>query len=230
MPAACGCEGTSLAATIRQDIDRYLFYVEVGESTGGRTGIVAAARVALLSPGLWAVVGYRLAHYARRVRPRALGAVVRPLTLLVQQLLAVMTGIRIDARAHIGPGLMIPHGGYIVIGPSRIGRCCDILQGVTVGLGTLVEYSSATSGAVLGDRVWIGPGAVVGSGVKVGSDASVGARSLVMQDVPPCGVVLGMPARVISRRGSFAQVKYRGADDDPDRVTGSGGRGSTSPR
>lgn len=217
MPTACGCEGAGLVAAVRQDVDRHLYYVETGESTGGRTGVVAAVRVALLSPGLWAVVGYRLAHHARRLRPRALGAAARALTCLVQQCLTSVTGISIDARAHVGPGLMIPHSGYIVIGPSRIGRCCDILQGVTVGMGTIGEQPPPVAGAILGDRVWIGPGAVIGSGVEVGSDASIGARSLVMRDVPPRGVVLGMPARIISRRGSFAQVRYRGADDDPDR-------------
>jgi len=29
--------------------------------------------------------------------------------------------------------LWIPHGGYIVIGPVRIGRNCDIYEGVTLG-------------------------------------------------------------------------------------------------
>jgi serine O-acetyltransferase len=227
MPSPCGCEGPGLRATVREDVDRYVYYAEVGGSTGGASGVRALMQVVLLSSGLWAVLGYRLAHHARQLRPRPLGLVVRGLAAVIQQILVSTTGITIDSRAHIGSGLMIPHGGYIVIGPSRIGRCCDILQGVTVGLGRIGEEHSPTDAPVLGDRVWVGPGAVIAEGVQVGSDASIGARSLVLRDVPPCGVVLGLPGRLISRGGSFAQVRYRGMGEDLDRAAALAGAGVT---
>ena len=44
-----------------------------------------------------------------------------------------LPGSNIIAHAHIGPGLYIPHGGYIVVGGIRAGRNCNFYQGVTLG-------------------------------------------------------------------------------------------------
>jgi hypothetical protein len=65
--------------------------------------------------------------------------------------------------------------------------------------------------------VWVGPGAVIAGEATVGDDASVGANSLLVRDVPPRGVVLGVPARLVSRQGSFTQIKYRDMDSDDER-------------
>jgi acetyltransferase-like isoleucine patch superfamily enzyme len=51
----------------------------------------------------------------------------------------------------------------------------------------------------IGRNVWIGFDACVLPGVTIGEGAVVGARSVVMEDVPPCTVVAGNPARVIRR-------------------------------
>jgi serine O-acetyltransferase len=224
MPAACGCEGAGLIATVRADVDRYLYYLEVD----GTKGLRALLQIAILSPGLWALLSYRLAHHAARIRPRPLSAAASVVTQLGQQIILALTGIRIDPDAHIGPGLMIPHSGHIVVGPVRIGRCCDVLQGVTLEPGT-ADQSPADQPPceaptpVLGDRVWVGPGAVITGGVVVSSDASIGANSVVTRDVPPRGVMIGVPARLISRKGSFAQVRYRGMLQDAERSAANDG-------
>ncbi len=41
--------------------------------------------------------------------------------------------LRADHMVRNSLYLWIPHGGYIDIGPVRIGRNCDIYQGVTLG-------------------------------------------------------------------------------------------------
>jgi len=210
----CVCEGAGLIATMRQDIDRYAFGTEQ-ESGAGWT---VPLRVALLSPGLWAVLAYRLTHYAlTRVRPRQLSALLATPAFALQRLLHPITGVEINTRAHIGPGLLIPHRGTIIIGAVRMGRCCNISQGVTIGRSTLEEGGEVDT-PTLGDRVWIGPGAVVAGPLHIGDDATIGSNSVPMRDVPPCGVVMGVPARLVSERGSFAQVAYRGMDQDQDRV------------
>jgi serine acetyltransferase len=54
--------------------------------------------------------------------------------------------------------------------------------------------------------VWIGYGATILSGVTIGHGAVIGAMSLVTRDVPPFGIAVGNPARVVrSRLGSEAQ-------------------------
>ena len=208
MQAECACENGGLRAALREDLDRYIF--------GGEFGRLMTLGVALQSQGLWATTVYRLNHHVRHRRhSRLLGV---PL-LAFQRIVVALTGIDIDVHAQIGPGLLIPHGGYIVIGAVRVGRYCNIHQGVTLGerVSTLKRRPSQAPVPTLGDRVWVGPGAVVTGDVTIGNDATVGANSLVVRDVPPRGVMLGVPARLISRRGSFTQITYREMDNDDER-------------
>jgi serine O-acetyltransferase len=215
MSGACGCEGGRLCSVVRADADRYLFWAQ----RDGRSGVLAYLRVAVLSPGLWALLSYRLTHQAAtRLRPRRLGSAVAMVLQLLQQVMLVLTNIEIDPRAHIGAGLMFPHSGPIVIGPVRIGANCTISHGVTLGHSATDEDPDRWSTPTLADRVWIGPGAVLAGGLDIGADAAIGANSVVTRDVPPRGVVLGVPARLISRKGSFAQIGYRGMAEDPARA------------
>jgi serine O-acetyltransferase len=217
MPAACICEGTGLAQAIREDVDRYVYHLELE----GRTGWLVFPRIAVLSPGLTALIAYRLTHFAlHRIKPRPLSVAAGTLGFLFQRIILALSGIEIDVNAHIGPGLVIPHAGTMVIGAGRIGRNCVIAHGVTLGRTTILDGGKPLEGPTptLGDRIWIGPGAVIAGDVKVGSDAVVGANSVLLRDVPPRAVVLGIPARIVSWRGSFSQVWYRGMNDDPDRA------------
>jgi acetyltransferase-like isoleucine patch superfamily enzyme len=52
----------------------------------------------------------------------------------------------------------------------------------------------------IGHDVWIGHSAIILSGIKIGNGAVVGAGSVVTKDVPPYGVVVGNPAKLIRYR------------------------------
>ena len=56
-----------------------------------------------------------------------------------------------------------------------------------------------TAPIVIGDRVWIGFGALILKGVTIGEGAVVGANSVVSRDVEPYTVVAGNPAVVLRR-------------------------------
>jgi virginiamycin A acetyltransferase len=60
-----------------------------------------------------------------------------------------------------------------------------------------IEYTPLT----IGHDVWIGAGAKILSSVtEIGTGAVVSAQSVVTRDVPPYGVVIGFPARVVRFR------------------------------
>lgn len=213
MPATCVCEGASLRDAIGQDIDRYVAIAE----RDGHSRALTRLRVPL-SLKLLAVANYRVSHFLLyRVRPRIVGRVLGGLSFIAQRVFTAITGVEINPHAHLGPGLLIPHDGHIVIGPVRVGRHCTISHSVTLGQGLQGDDAAHEDTPVLGDRVWVGPGAVIAGPIQVGSDASVGANSVLLRDVPARGVVLGVPARVLSYKGSFSQVYYRGMAEDPER-------------
>lgn len=212
----CTCDGIRLGSMLRQDIDRYRFMVQ---RENPRIALLVMPKLLLLFPGLWVLIAYRFSHFFLvTMRPRLLGILFAVPAFLTQRFLSALWSIEIDARAHIGPGLLICHSSGIVIGPVRIGSFCNIGQGVTLGRSTYEKDPTRPDVPMIGHRVWIGPGAVVAGGVKVEDDASIGANSVVTTNVPTAGVMVGVPATLVSSRGSFAQVAYRSMEQDNERV------------
>ena len=59
----------------------------------------------------------------------------------------------------------------------------------------------------IGHDVWIGQGAFIKSGVTIGTGSIIGARAVVLRDVPPYSIVVGMPGRVVRPRFPEAVVE-----------------------
>lgn len=55
---------------------------------------------------------------------------------------------------------------------------------------------------VIGRNVWIGDKATILPGVIIGEGAVVAANAVVTKDIPQYGVVVGNPARILSKRNS----------------------------
>lgn len=65
----------------------------------------------------------------------------------------------------------------------------------------VVEQPRVSRGIVLGENVWLGAGAVVLDGIRIGRDVVVGAGAVVAADLPEGAVAVGVPARVVRKRG-----------------------------
>jgi serine O-acetyltransferase len=113
-------------------------------------------------------------------------------------------GISIPFTTRIGPGFYIGHfGGIVVSDGAEIGRNCNISHGVTIGASNRGQRAGAP---VIGDDVYIGPGAKVIGGIRIGDDVAIGANAVVTHDVPSGSVVAGVPARVVSSEGSVGYI------------------------
>lgn len=55
---------------------------------------------------------------------------------------------------------------------------------------------------VIGNDVWIGSHAIILSGVTIGDGAVVGAAAVISKNVPPYGIAVGNPMRIIGYRFS----------------------------
>jgi serine O-acetyltransferase len=175
--------------------------------------------LALRSRGFWAVATYRVLH--------ALTALPKPVRVAVKILLApavflvrTASGVDLPPAARIGPGLYIGHFGCIVIsGEAVIGACCNLSPGVVIGRATKGGVRGAP---VIGDRVYIASGAKIFGPIAVGSDSAIGANAVVDKSVPAGVSVAGVPARIVSRKGSRGLIEV----GDLDRV---GGAASETP-
>ena len=183
----------------RRDIMRY---VELG---GG-----PAWKHILAEQGLWALLQHRLeAATIQGALPAPIKLPLRLGLLVWHKLIEMATGICLPSTARIGPGLHLPHGGLRVVhGQAAIGSDCCICQGVTIGVSGRGEHRGVP---VIGDRVYIGVNAVVVGKITVGSDSVIGANSLVNRDVPPHCTVIGVPATVVSQKGSEEYLSIRSA-------------------
>lgn len=98
-----------------------------------------------------------------------------------------------------GPGLSIAHGGGIIINPAvKIGENCRIHSGTNIG--TAAGYSDHAP--QIGNNVYIGPGAKLFGKIVIGDNVAIGANSVVNKDVESNKTVGGIPAKIISDKGS----------------------------
>jgi serine O-acetyltransferase len=174
--------------------------------------------VIFLTQGFWACCAYRTARASIRLADRVpvARAVVRAFWAVAGLVVGRITGVHLHPDSDIGPGLYVGHFGNVVIDRgARLGRNCNIGQGVNV---LAAGHGAARVAPRLGDRVFVGANGVVEGDVTVGDDAVIGACAYVNKPVPPRGVVLGNPARVIGYHGSFDNIRYDGMDHDPARI------------
>jgi serine O-acetyltransferase len=113
-------------------------------------------------------------------------------------------GIYIPYYTDIGPGFYIGHfSGIFVNGESIIGKNCNISPGVTLGVANRGKNKGHP---VLGDNVYIGPGAKIIGAIKIGNNVAIGANCVVTKDIPDNSVVVGIPGKVISQEGSIGYI------------------------
>lgn len=115
-------------------------------------------------------------------------------------------GFDISYRTKIGKGLYIGHSGGIVIhGDAEIGDYCNLSQGMTIGVLIRGNQSGIPK---IGNRVFIGPGAVILGGITVGNEALIGTNAIVTFDVPEKAVVASPLATIISDKGSSDYILH----------------------
>ena len=167
----------------------------------------SALEVLLCYPGVHAI-------WIHRIASRLWGWGWLTLARFVSHVGRFLTGIEIHPAARLGPGLFIDHGMGVVIGETaEIGENVTILQGVTLG-GTSLKREKRHP--TLGRSVVVGAGAKILGGFTIGDGSRVGAGSVVVREVPPNSVVVGVPGRVTYRDGQRVSEIDLNMTDLPD--------------
>jgi len=112
---------------------------------------------------------------------------------LISQWMRGRTGIEIHPGATIGRRFFIDHGNGVVIGETaEIGNDVMIYHDVTLGGRSLAKVKRHPT---VEDGVTIGAGARVLGPITIGKGAQIGANAVVVKDVPPGAIVVGVPGK-----------------------------------
>ena len=143
-------------------------------------------------PGVHAVWAHRAEHWLWKHG-------FKWLARFGSQITRFITGIEIHPGANLGRRLFIDHGMGLVIGETaELGSNVTLYQGVTLG-GTGKEKGKRHP--TIGNNVVVSSGAKVLGSFKVGDNSKIGSGSVVLKEVPPNSVVVGVPGRVVTRNG-----------------------------
>jgi serine O-acetyltransferase len=150
----------------------------------------------LFEQGFWAVATHRFGNWRMGIRWNGLRA---PFTLLYRFLAKWVEwtcGITLPYTTKLGRRVRIWHHSGMILHARSIGNDVHIRHNTTFGV---VRRDHNTEIPVIEDRVDLGCGVCVLGNVRVGHDSVIGSNAVVLQDIPPCAVAVGVPARVVKR-------------------------------
>jgi len=113
---------------------------------------------------------------------------------LIKVFYRIAFGVVLPPSVRLGRGVILSYQGLgtVIHKDAVIEDRAVISTGVTIG-----GRGGRTGAPVICEGALIGTGAKVLGPITVGKFASVGANSVVIQDVPPYAVVVGVPARLV---------------------------------
>ena len=118
-----------------------------------------------------------------------------PERLIIGRFCAIASGARFLLSSANHPMLGSTAFPFFIFGGDWLERTADLLPRIP-----------SRGDTVIGNDVWIGRDAMVMPGVTVGDGAIIGAGAVVASDVPPYGIVVGNPARLVRRRFSDEDI------------------------
>ncbi|MHB8580812.1 MAG: 2,3,4,5-tetrahydropyridine-2,6-dicarboxylate N-acetyltransferase [Ignavibacteriaceae bacterium] len=146
-----------------------------------------------------------LTKYNARIEP---GAVIRDLVEIGDNCV-IMMGAVLNIGAVIGEKTMIDMN-VVVGGRAIVGKNCHIGAGTV--LAGVIEPPSAEP-VIVEDDVLIGANAVVLEGIRIGKGSVIAAGSVVVKDVEPFSVMVGVPAKMIKKVDEKTKSKTQLIDD-----------------
>lgn len=148
----------------------------------------------LLAPGLWAMITHRLGRRAESMQNGPARAALDGTYQVMFTAVDWVWGIHLPRDVRVGRRVRLWHNGCMLLVAREIGNDVHIRHDTTFGP---MRGKQASQLPVIEDRADIGSGVVVLGDITVGHDATVAANSVVMKNVPPRAMVIGVPARIV---------------------------------
>ncbi|MCR5484735.1 MAG: hypothetical protein K6F09_03995 [Clostridiales bacterium] len=126
--------------------------------------------------------------------------VLYPYYKIREKRIGLKCGFEISEKTVIGKGLHIAHfSGVTVHIDAVLGDNVSVSTCTTIGQ-TLKDGKVLTP--VIGNNVYIAPGARVIGPVRIGNNVAVGANAVVTHDLPDNAVAAGVPAKILNFDGA----------------------------
>lgn len=165
-------------------------------------------------PGFMALAVHRVANARWRIKSRAARLPVTVGCRAAYTWVKWVLGIDLPYSTQVGRRVRIWHHGGMTLGARAIGDDVHIRQNTTFGV---LKRDDAAGVPIIGNGVELGPGVCIVGPVTVGDGSTVGPNSLVMRDVPPGAVFVGVPARQSTLRVEPSPGAAPPGERDPSR-------------
>jgi len=156
----------------------------------------------------WRMARKQLARIQRRVIQRLRGEL--NIDRLVAEGLQIGRGTFVARDAYLDPG----HPWLITIGEDSGLSPRTIVMVHDASMRRHIDHTLIAP-VVIGDRVFVGAGAIILPGTRIGDDSVIAAGAVVRGDIPPWSMVVGNPGKVVSDVQSVADWHRHAAAQGP---------------
>lgn len=144
--------------------------------------------------GFWVLLLHRFGNWRMGIHKRWVRLPFTIIYRLLFPLTEILCGISLGYAVKVGRRVKLEHFGGMILVPREIGDDVTIRQNTTMGIA---RKSQLNGKPIIQDRVEIGCGVAILGNVTVGHDSVIGANAVVIDDIPPFSVAVGVPAKVI---------------------------------
>lgn len=147
--------------------------------------------------GFWAVAVHRFGNWRMGIRWRILRWPFSQTYKVLNKIVEWTCGISLPYTVKLGRRVRIWHFGGMFLHARSIGNDVHLRQNITFGVARTFHDTEIPT---IEDGVDIGCGACVLGNVTIGRHSAIGANAVVLTDVPPHSVAVGIPAKVVKTR------------------------------
>jgi serine O-acetyltransferase len=148
----------------------------------------------LLEQGFWAVAVHRFGNWRMGIRPKLLRLPFSIVYKFLYKWVEWTCGISLPYTVKLGRRVRIWHHSGMVLHAYSIGNDVHIRQNTTFGIPRRDAIGELPT---IEDHCDLACGVVVLGRVTIGRNSVVGANAVVVKDIPPYSVAVGIPAKVI---------------------------------